>query len=509
MRIIRDQDANLGLLDNKTIAVIGYGNQGRSQALNLRDSGQNVIVGNQDDKYAGAARQDGFEVFLPEDAAAQADILFLLLPDEVMPLFFKECLAPQLIPGKMLVFASGFNIAFEFIRPPEGLDVVLVAPRMIGSGVRDLYVNGGGFPAFVGVAQDCSGNARAIALAIAKGIGATRMGVVDVTFSQEAELDLFTEQCFGPAFGQVLVSAVDLLIEQGYPPEAVLLELYMSGEFSYSLAKIAEMGLVEQSSLHSLTSQYGSISRGMRFMLPELRSKMADGLEEIRSGAFASEWAAEHDAGYPTLKSLRQAARSMPLYKMESELRQALGQPTALNPTQVWEQERNKRSESAQTHPQPHLEAGQGWISTLVRRLRERGKSSELDNSVLPPLSQDKLDAVLRKFLDACGDDPNLTEFAAGKNLIVHYVLFDAGQEFYMGFVDGIVSTAFGPPAQPANVSLLTDFVTLDGMFTGRLDAMRAAFSGKLKFEGDGKQAISIQRIQDDLCRLYRYAREK
>jgi ketol-acid reductoisomerase len=324
MRVYHDEDADLGILEDQRVAVIGYGNQGRAQALNLHDSGQEVVIGNREDDYAVRAREDGFSVLPIARAAAGASIVMLLIPDEVAPVVFEEDIAPHLAERDVLSFASGYNVAFGFITPPSDVDVVLVAPRMIGAGVRDLYVAGRGFPSFIGVAQDRSGRAREIALALAKGIGSTRYGVIEVTFAQEAELDLFTEQCFGPAFGQVLMSGVNLLLEEGYPPEAVLLELYMSGEFAYTLAKIAELGMIEQSALHSGTSQYGSLTRGLRFMLPELRTRMLEGLEEIRSGKFAQEWAAEKEAGCPTLKAVREAARSLPLYQLERELRRAL-----------------------------------------------------------------------------------------------------------------------------------------------------------------------------------------
>jgi ketol-acid reductoisomerase len=324
MRVYHDEDADLGVLEGRRIAVVGYGNQGRAQALNLRDSGLEVIVGNREDEYAGRAREDGLPVASIERAAAEGDVVMLLIPDEVAPAVFEGEIGPHLAEGNGLVFASGYNIAFEFIAPPPFVDVVLVAPRMIGAGVRELVLAGQGFPSFIGVHQDHSGRAKEIALALARGIGSTRAGVVEVTFAQEAELDLFTEQCFGPAFGQVLTTAVSLLLEEGYPPEAVLLELYMSGELAYTLGKMAELGMVEQSTLHSRTSQYGSMSRGMRFVLPELWAKMQEGLEEIRSGKFAREWAAEQEAGCPKLKMLKEAARSLPLHQVEREVRRAL-----------------------------------------------------------------------------------------------------------------------------------------------------------------------------------------
>jgi ketol-acid reductoisomerase len=324
MQVYHDDDADVNLLIGKRIAVIGYGNQGRAQALNLRDSGLDVVIGNHEDAYAEKARQDGFAALSIPQAAAQAQVVMLLIPDEVAPAAFEDEIEPHLTKGDALVFASGYNIAFGFVSPPAEVDVVLVAPRMIGAGVRELYVAGRGFPSFFGVAQDHSGKAREIALALAKGIGSTRAGVVEVSFAQEAELDLFTEQCFGPAFGHVLTTAIFLLLDKGYPPEAVLLELYMSGELSFTLAKMAELGIVEQTALHSRTSQYGSMSRGIRYVLPELRARMEAGLEEITSGAFAREWTAEKEAGCPTLSSLQEAARRLPLQELEQELRKKI-----------------------------------------------------------------------------------------------------------------------------------------------------------------------------------------
>jgi ketol-acid reductoisomerase len=349
MRVYRDQDADLGVLKNRRIAVIGYGNQGRAQALNLRDSGLEVLVGNMDDAYGERAREDGFALLPIAEAAAEADIVMMLIPDEVVPAVFTADIAPHLVEGKVLVFASGYNIAFDLIRPPTCVDVVLVAPRMIGDGVRELYLAGRGFPSFVGVAQDHSGLAKKITLALAKGIGSTRAGVVEVTFAEEAELDLFTEQCFFPAFSQVLTTAVGLMMEEGYPPYAVLLELYMSGELSYVLGKIAELGMFEQSTLHSRTSQYGSLSRAARFVSSEVRARMCEGLEEIRSGRFAQEWTAEQAAGCPTLRRLRKEARSHRLNQMERELRQALAGGVSPAATSAWASTGNSREDKLYT----------------------------------------------------------------------------------------------------------------------------------------------------------------
>ena len=515
MQIFHDKDANLSLLEGKQITVIGYGNQGRAQALNLRDSGLQVLVGNRDDDYAERARKDRFRVLSIEAAAAEANLLMMLIPDEVAPEIFDRDIAPHLDKGKVVVFATGYNIAFGFITPPPSVDVVLLAPRMIGAGVRDLYVAGRGFPSFDGVAQDYSGNARSIALALAKGIGSTRTGVVEVTFAQEAELDLFTEQCFGPAFGHVLTTAVNLLLEEGYPPEAVLLELYMSGEFAYTLGKIAELGLVGQTALHSRTSQYGSMSRGVRFMLPELRLKMMEGLEEIRSGQFAQEWAAEQAAGAPTLEALREAAQSLPLVQLEEELRQSLKDMPAAAQMEYLDRTLDSgdgRQPGPGTQPAPRSAPApsRGWLGRRVEGVRRSlGRSEEEKEAQLAPgaLSESQMEEALRRFLTEAERDPILQAFAQGRELTTHYLLRDSQLEFYMRFHDGDVTARIGPPSSSAEVRLETETEVLDGMFTGRINAMRAFMSGKMSFKGEAKLAISIQQIQDDLCRLYTEAR--
>jgi ketol-acid reductoisomerase len=511
MRIYHDEDADLSWLADRQIAIIGYGNQGRAQALNLRDSGLQVLVGNRDDGYAQRAREDRFRVLPIGAAAAEADLLMLLIPDEIAPDVFTREIAPYLDEGKVVVFATGYNIAFGFMAPPPSVDVILVAPRMIGAGVRDLYVAGRGFPSFIGVAQDCSGNAKAIALALAKGIGSTRAGVVEVTFAQEAELDLFTEQCFGPAFGHVLTTAVNLLLEEGYPPEAVLLELYMSGEFAYTLDKIAELGLVGQSVLHSRTSQYGSMSRGVRFTLPELRLKMLEGLQEIRSGQFAQEWASEQAAGAPTLEALRQAAQSLPLVQLEQELRQSLrDMPTAAQIQQLGQVSGSIKEQSLPAGTQPGN--GGGWLGRSRDRLRRSLGRAEKDAKTQPStgtLSQRQMEEALRLFLTQAQQDPALQAFAQGRELTTHYVLRDSQIEFSMRFHDGEVAASMGPPPSLAEVRLETEMAVLDGMFTRRINAMRAFMSGSLSFSGEARLAITIQQAQDDLCRLYTEARNK
>lgn len=324
-QIYHDDDADLGVLEDQTVALVGYGNQGRSQALNLRDSGVNVIVGNIRDQAAQRAKEDGFSVASIAEACEQADVVMMLIPDEIMPETFKTHVAPSLAPGNLVVFASGYNIAFNLITPPDHVDVALVAPRMIGIGVRETFVGGNGFPSFVGVHHDATGNARARMLAIAKGIGSTRAGCIDMSMHDEASLDLFTEQAFGPAFGRVLMTAIELLIEAGYPPEAVLLELYLSGEFAYSFDKMREVGMMKQMDFHSRTSQYGTVTRGARFMAlgEPIKEKMSEVLEEIRSGSFADEWSNQQPTATALFDQIRKFRDNMPIAKWDETARTA------------------------------------------------------------------------------------------------------------------------------------------------------------------------------------------
>ena len=323
--IYHDEDADLEAMRGETIAILGYGNQGSAQARNLRDAGLTVIVGNINDAYADTARADGFDVLPMATASARADALFLLVPDEIMPDICRNHVAPHLTPGKLLNFAHGYNIAFNLIVPPPSIDVVMIAPRMIGAGVRDSYLSGEGFPSFVGVHQDATGRAKQRMLALAKALGSTRAGCLEMSLLDEATLDLFTEQAFGPAFGRVMMTAIDTLVEAGYPPEAVLMELYLSGELAYSFLKIRELGMLKQHELHSHTSQYGTITRSARYADLEsaLRQKMRESLEEIRSGAFAKEWSSDRSDKLELLKQVRAMQASLPMTQWEDAARRA------------------------------------------------------------------------------------------------------------------------------------------------------------------------------------------
>jgi ketol-acid reductoisomerase len=321
--VYHDEDADLGVLADATIAVIGYGNQGRSQALNLRDSGLRVIVGNIGDAARERAREEGFDAFDVADAAARADVAMLLVPDEVMPEVWTRDVEPKLRPGTCVSFASGYTVAFGLIAPPARFDVILIAPRMIGPGVRDRFVEGKGFPSFVGVHQDASGRAKARMLALARGIGSTRAGCLELTFAQEAHLDLFTEQGFGPMMGLALRQSIELLVEQGYPPEAVVMELFASGELGYAFQRAADTGLFAQNAFHSHTSQYGSMTRSARVADIDLKARLLAHLDDIRSGRFAAEWSEEQRNGLPLFNQLKDMARYHPLFDWEQRTRKA------------------------------------------------------------------------------------------------------------------------------------------------------------------------------------------
>ncbi|HJQ85558.1 MAG TPA: ketol-acid reductoisomerase [Candidatus Binatia bacterium] len=324
-RIFHDADVDPRALDGKTVAVIGYGNQGRSQALNIRDSGLATIVGNRADDYAEQARADGFTVLPMGDACARADVVMLLVPDEVMPAVYADAVRPHLRAGAVLDFASGYNVAFGLIEAPANVDVVLVAPRMIGPGVRDTYVSGRGFPSFIALHQDASGAGMARLLALAHAVGSTRAGCILMSMHDEATLDLFTEQAFGPAFGRALMAAVETLVGAGYPPEAVLLELYLSGELAYAFEKIREVGMMRQMDFHSHTSQYGSITRSARFMDVDLESRMATVLREIQDGTFAREWSGAGPQAEEMLARVKAVRDQMPLNQWEERTRRAFG----------------------------------------------------------------------------------------------------------------------------------------------------------------------------------------
>jgi ketol-acid reductoisomerase len=325
MKAFYDTDAPLEILRNKAIGIIGYGNQGRAQALNLRDSGLHVIVGGLRDETAKQAEADGFEVLSVADATNRADVLALLIPDEVQRQVYDETISKHLRAGQTLDFAHGYNIHFKLIVPPKDVDVIMVAPRMIGTIVRESFAAGKGAPAFVAVHQNATGHALETALAFARGIGATRAGVLETTFAQETELDLFQEQGLWPLLVRTMLTAFEFLSASGFPPEMVALEMYGSEEGSEIFREMARVGFFKQMRFHSQTSQYGTLSRaGQIPFQPELREFMKKALEGIRDGRFAEEWRREQEAGYPAFTKLREQADAHSMNSAEEEMRRLL-----------------------------------------------------------------------------------------------------------------------------------------------------------------------------------------
>jgi ketol-acid reductoisomerase len=319
--IFYDQDADMGQLDGRRIGIIGYGNQGCAQAMNMRDSGiKQILIGTARDETFDKAISDGFTVMDIREVARLSDILFLLIPDEILPQVYLEQIEPHLLPGKVLNFASGYNITFKQIIPPRDVDVIMVAPRMIGDGVRNLFLQGKGFPAFLAVEQDAGGSARKIALALAKAIGATRMGTIEVTFRDETMLDLLAEQAIWPMILSVLTEAFQFEVEKGHPAEASLVELYISREPAYLFEKMAEKGFYKQMPYHSHTSQYGQLSRAESLDKGFIRKTLEEAYRDIDSGGFAREWKAEQEKGMPEFKRLMEKALESGISKTEEKL---------------------------------------------------------------------------------------------------------------------------------------------------------------------------------------------
>ena len=321
MKIYTDKDASLQALEGKRIAILGYGNQGRAQALNLRDSGLDVIVGNREDSYREQAVADGFEPSTIAEAAQTADVLLILTSDESQPLIWEEQIAPGIKAGDTLVWASGYNVGYDLITPPGDVDIVMVAPRMTGNYVRIFFEEGRGAVAQVAVHQDASGQAWERMMALSKGIGATRAGVFESSFREEAELDLFAEQVVWAGLVAWFEECFKLGVENGFSPELMALELYASGEASEILGLMARNGFYKQMSNHSTTSQYGTLSRSRTILNDEIKAQMRYNLlHDIKGGAFAAEWSSEQSGGSQTLAVLKEQAMNNPMSKAEEEI---------------------------------------------------------------------------------------------------------------------------------------------------------------------------------------------
>ena len=309
-KIYHDQDADLKALSDKTIAIVGWGNQGHAQGENLKDSGLNVIAADIPGSRAWKrAEANGVKAMSVADAARAADYIQILLPDEHQGRIYREQIAPHLEEGDVLGFSHGFNIRYFQIVPPENVDVVMVAPKGPGDLVRRTYQEGKGVPCLVAVEQDHSGEAMKRALAYAKGIGGTRAGVIETTFTEETETDLFGEQvdlCGGVT--EMIKAAFETLVDAGYQPEIAYFEA--CHELKLIVDLIYEGGFMRMWNNVSNTAEYGGMTRGNRIINEQSREEMQDILAEIQSGEFAREWILESQAGLPVKKSLE---------KMESE----------------------------------------------------------------------------------------------------------------------------------------------------------------------------------------------
>jgi ketol-acid reductoisomerase len=316
-----DQDANLDLLAGKTVAIIGYGSQGHAHALNLKESGVNVVVG----LYAGSksakkAEESGLKVLSVAEASKVADWIMILLPDEVQKTIYKAEIEPNLTEGNVLLFAHGFNINFGQIIPPDFVDVVMVAPKGPGHLVRRTYEQGEGVPALFAIYQDASGQARDRAMAYAKGIGGTRAGILETTFREEAETDLFGEQvvlCGG--LTALIKAGFDTLVEAGYQPELAYFECLHEVKLIVDL--IVEGGLAKMRDSISNTAEYGDLTRGPRIVTEETREEMRQILREIQTGQFAREFVLENQAGKPGFIAMRRRESEELIEEVGKDLR--------------------------------------------------------------------------------------------------------------------------------------------------------------------------------------------
>ncbi|MGF1674720.1 MAG: ketol-acid reductoisomerase [Rivularia sp. (in: cyanobacteria)] len=320
-RMYYDSDANLDLLAGKTIAIIGFGSQGHAHALNLKDSGMNVIVGlYPGSKSAAKAEQGGLTVKSVADAAKAADFIMILLPDEVQKTVYKEEIEPNLEEGNVLAFAHGFNIHFGQVVPPENVDVVMVAPKGPGHLVRRTYEQGQGVPCLFAVYQDNSGQARDKAMAYAKGIGGTRGGILETTFREETETDLFGEQavlCGG--LSALIKAGFETLVEAGYQPELAYFECLHEVKLIVDL--VVEGGLAKMRDSISNTAEYGDYTRGPRIVNDQTKAEMRKILKEIQSGQFARDFVTENQSGKPGFTAMRRQEAEHQIENVGKDLR--------------------------------------------------------------------------------------------------------------------------------------------------------------------------------------------
>jgi len=320
-RMYYDADANLDILAGKTIAIIGYGSQGHAHALNLKDSGMDVIVGlYTGSKSAAKAEAAGLTVKSVADASAAADLIMILLPDEVQRTIYENEIAPNLKAGKILAFAHGFNINFGQIVPPADVDVIMVAPKGPGHLVRRTYEQGEGVPCLFAVYQDATGQARDRAMAYAKGVGGTRAGILETTFREETETDLFGEQvvlCGG--LSALIKAGFETLVNAGYQPELAYFECLHEVKLIVDL--IVEGGLAKMRDSISNTAEYGDLTRGPRIVTDETRAEMRKILSEIQTGQFAREFVLENQSGKAGFTAMRRREAEHPIEEVGKDLR--------------------------------------------------------------------------------------------------------------------------------------------------------------------------------------------
>ncbi len=316
-----DDDADLSLLDGKTVAILGYGSQGHAHALNLKDSGVEVVVGLRPDSASvEQARRAGLEVTGVTDAASRGDVVMILLPDEKHGEVWREQIADGVGPGNLLLFGHGFSVHYGEVEPPPEVDVALVAPKGPGHLVRRQFTEGSGVPGLVAVAQDASGSALALALAYARGIGCTRGGVIETSFREETETDLFGEQavlCGGVS--ELVRAGYETLVDAGYDPRLAYFECLH--ELKLIVDLMYEKGITGMRYSISNTAEYGDLTRGKRIIGPETRQEMKDVLGEIQSGAFAREWIAENRAGQENFQRMRTEQADHQVEREGKELR--------------------------------------------------------------------------------------------------------------------------------------------------------------------------------------------
>ncbi len=318
-----DQDADLSLLDGKTIAVIGYGSQGHAHALNAKDNGQNVIIGlHEGSRSKAKAEADGLQVFTVAEATKQADIVMVLIPDTRQGDVYNEHIAPNLKQGAMLMFAHGFNIHFKEIVPAASVDVGMVAPKAPGHRVREVFTEGAGTPGLIAIEQDASGNALALGLAYAKAIGCTRAGVIETTFKEETETDLFGEQvvlCGGVT--ALIRASFEILVKAGYQPEVAYFECLH--ELKLIVDLLYEGGLSYMWYSVSNTAEHGGYEIGDQFE-ESIKEEMAGVLQNVQNGEFARKWIEENKQGRPNFNARRQQEHDLLIEKVGADLRQMM-----------------------------------------------------------------------------------------------------------------------------------------------------------------------------------------